>query len=84
MTAIATNPRFDLTADIGTVRAQINQRLASGRITPIEARRLLRDLDHVASVQVQLRNSGGRMTQEEFNYLRRMLSTVQQGVRIYM
>lgn len=75
---------FDLSGEIAQSRANINRARANGRISVTEANKLLRDLDYVTRSQRHMMASGNRMTREEFTYLRRLLSNVDKGLKIFM
>lgn len=81
---VAVNPALNLDSDIARVRTRIDAGVAAGDLDWSDAQRLYRDLDYLSRMENQLSGSGGSLTQEEFNYLRRMLSSLEQGINDYM
>lgn len=81
---VAVTPSVNMTTDFARVRARIDTAVSRGDLSWSESQRLYRDLDYVERMHTNMVSSGGTLTNEEVSYLRRMLSSVERGVDIYM
>lgn len=84
MTTIASGVNVDLRPDITRLRNRIDDAVASGRLSWSRANRMYRDLNSIASLEIQYRRSGNLLTQSEVNALRNRLAGIESAVNTYM